>query len=250
MPKWIKWILGLLGMIVVALGIAFLIFSESLPTGKTGSEAEAMANKMLTAINKPAWDNNTGIVQWSFPGGHDFIWDKKRHLTEVKWGNNRTLIDLQKVTGKAYTDGNEVTGEAGAALVKEAWEYWCNDSFWLNAPAKVMDGGTERSVVDLEDGGKGLLVTYKGGGATPGDSYLWTLDDSGLPTNYKMWTSNIPVGGVSATWDDWQTLPTGAKIATSHTLSIGGVEIPITNIKAATDLSSFGMTEDIFAPIL
>ena len=250
MPKWIKWILGLLGMIVVALGIAFLIFSESLPTGKTGSEAEAMANKMLTAINKPAWDNNTGIVQWSFPGGHDFIWDKKRHLTEVKWGNNRTLIDLQKVTGKAYTDGNEVTGEAGAALVKEAWEYWCNDSFWLNAPAKVMDGGTERSVVDLEGGGKGLLVTYKGGGATPGDSYLWTLDDSGLPTNYKMWTSNIPVGGVSATWDDWQTLPTGAKIATSHTLSLGGVEIPITNIKAATDLSSFGMTEDIFAPIL
>jgi len=249
MPKWLKWILGILATLALLLFLAFLFISESLPKGQTGPEAEALANKVLKAINKPAWDN-TGIVQWSFPGGHDYIWDKKRHLTEVKWGNNRALIDLQKVTGKAWTDGKEVTGAAGEKLVKEAWGYWCNDSFWLNAPAKVFDGGTERSVVTQKDGSKALMITYKGGGVTPGDSYLWSLDENGLPTGYKMWTSIIPIGGVSATWDDWQTLPTGAKIATSHELSMVGMKIPITNIKAAADLTSFGMTEDIFKPIL
>ena len=249
MPKWLSWILGIIGVLIAALAIAYFIFSESLPTGKTGPEAEALANKVFSAINKPAWDT-TGVIQWSFPRGHDYVWDKNRHLTEVKWDNNRALINLKTVTGKAWTDGKEVTGAAGAALVKTAWEFWCNDSFWLNAPAKIMDGGTERSIVDLEDGSKGLMVTYKGGGATPGDSYLWMLDENGLPTSYKMWVSIIPIGGVSATWADWQTLPTGAKIATSHDLSIGGMKIPITNIKAAANLEAFGFTADPFAEIL
>lgn len=247
--KILKWLLGIIGVLAIIGLIAFMIMSESLPKGETGPEAEALAQKVLTAINKDAWDN-TGVVQWSFPRGHDYIWDKKRHLTEVKWDNNRALIDLQKVEGKAYTDGKEVTGEAGKKLVKEAWSYWCNDSFWLNAPAKVFDGGTERSVVTQEDGKKALMITYKGGGVTPGDSYLWTVDDTGLPTSYKMWVSIIPLGGVSATWADWKTLSTGAKVATNHDLSIGGMKIPITNLKAAANLTEFGLAEDIFKPIL
>ena len=245
----LKWLLGILGVLALVLLVAFLIFNESLPKGQTGPEADALANKVLKAINKPAWDN-TGVIQWSFPGGHDYVWDKKRHLTEVKWDNKKALIDLQKVEGKAWVDGKEVTGEAGKKLVKEAWGYWCNDSFWLNAPAKVFDGGTERSVVTQKDGSKALLITYKGGGTTPGDSYLWILDENGLPTSYKMWVSIIPLGGISATWTDWQTLSTGAKIATAHQLSLVNMAIPITNIKAATDLASFGFTDDPFAPIL
>ena len=247
--KILKWLLGIIGVLAVIGLIAFMVMSESLPTGEQGPAADALANKVLTAINKDAWDK-TGVIQWSFPGGHDFVWDKNRHLTEVKWGNNRALINLKTVKGKAYTDGKEVTGAAGEALVEEAWKYWCNDSFWLNAPSKVFDGGTERRVVNLDDGSQGLLITYKGGGATPGDSYLWILDENGLPNSYKMWVSIIPLGGVSATWDDWTTLPTGAKIATNHDLSIGGMKIPITNIKAAATLEEFGFSEDPFKAIL
>jgi len=247
--KILKWLLGIIGVLAVIGLIAYLVMNESLPKGEQGPEAEALANKVLTAINKDAWDK-TGVIQWSFPGGHDFVWDKNRHLTEVKWANNRALINLKTVKGKAYTDGKEVTGAAGEKLVKEAWEYWCNDSFWLNAPAKVFDGGTERRVVNLKDGSKGLLITYKGGGATPGDSYLWMLDENGLPNSYKMWVSIIPLGGVSATWADWTTLPTGAKIAANHELSIGGMKIPITNIKAAATMAEFGLSDDPFKAIL
>lgn len=247
--KILKWLLGILGVLAIIGLIAFLIMNESLPKGKKGPAADALANKVLKAINKEAWDQ-TGIIQWTFPKEHHFVWDKNRHLTEVKWDNHRALVDLQKVTGKAYTDGKEVTGAAGETLVKEAWEYWCNDSFWLNAPAKVFDGGTERSIVKLEDGRDGLLIAYKGGGVTPGDSYLWTLDENGLPESYKMWVSIIPMGGVSATWSDWKTLSTGAKISTHHALSIQDIKIPITNLKAAKNLEEFGYTTDPFAAIV
>jgi len=48
MPKWLKWILGIFATLALLLVLAFLIFSESLPKGQTGPEAEALANKMLT----------------------------------------------------------------------------------------------------------------------------------------------------------------------------------------------------------
>lgn len=245
-PKWLKWTLGIIVGIAVAIAAALFIMNEPMPKGKTGPEAEALANKVLNAIDKTAWDS-TNVIQWTFAGQHTFLWDKKRHLTEVTWGDNRALIDLKTVEGKAWKNGKALEGKAAEKLVKKAWSFWCNDSFWLNAPAKLFDGGTERSIVKTEDGDDALMITYKGGGVTPGDSYLWFLDDNGLPTHYKMWVKIIPTGGVQASWEAWETLPTGAKIATKH--NIAGMEIAITNLKAAKDLPTFGATDDPFAPL-
>ena len=244
----LKWLLGIIAILFLGLFIVFQLSSESKPTGTTGAAADALANKVLAAINKPAWDT-TGVIQWTFRGAHDFLWDKKRNLVKVNWGENEALVTLDETTGKAWKNGVEVTGDEGDKLVKAAWGHFCNDSFWLNAPAKVFDPGTERSIVDMPDGSKGLMVTYKSGGVTPGDAYLWNLDANGMPTSYKMWVS-IPVipGGLAFTWDDWTTLPTGAKIATNHASKVLGIDI--TNLKAATDLTSFGLSTDPFQPIL
>ncbi len=246
-PKWLKWVLGIIGVLALGLFIFIKMASESMPEGTTGAEADALANKVLAAIDKPAWDT-TGVVQWTFRGAHDFLWDKNRNLVKVNWGENEVLLNPNEIDGKAWTNGTEITGDAGDKLVKTAWSHFCNDAFWLNAPAKVFDVGTERRIVNLEDGKKGLLITYKTGGVTPGDSYLWMVDDKGLPTSYKMWTSIIPIGGVAATWENWVTLPTGAKIATNHVASVG--EIPITNLKGAKDMATFGLSSDPFQPIL
>lgn len=246
-PKWLKWLLGIIAIIALGLFIFIKVASESIPEGTTGAEADALANKVLAAIDKPAWDT-TGVIQWSFPRGHDFLWDRTRNLVKVNWDENEVLLNPDEISGKAWTNGTEVTGDAGDKLVKAAWGLFCNDSFWLNAPAKVFDPGTERRLITLEDGSKALLITYVSGGTTPGDSYLWILDDKGLPTSYKMWTSIIPIGGIAATWENWTTLPTGAKIATNHVASFG--EIPITNVKGAKDMASFGLSNDPFQPIL
>jgi hypothetical protein len=87
------------------------------------------------------------------------------------------------------------------------------------APYKVRDPGTERKVVNTKMG-KGLLVTYTSGGVTPGDSYLWILDQNNRPVKWKMWVSIIPLGGLEFTWEDWQKHE-GAWFAPTHVGPLG-----------------------------
>ena len=132
LKKILKYFAIFLGVVVALIIIAYFIYNESLPKGENGPKADALAHKMLAAVNKTAWDT-TGVVQWSFKGGHDYIWDKKRHYTQVKWGKNEVLVNLQTVKGVAKINGKTIEGEARKKLVQTAWEFWCNDSFWFNA---------------------------------------------------------------------------------------------------------------------
>ena len=242
MKKVLKWIGIALLILFAGLFILGWWMNEARPKGTPSPEADALANKMLEAVDKAAWDS-TDILQWTFPGGHDYLWDKGRNFVEVKWDNHHVLLHTKSVSGKAFIDGQPETGDAANQLIQDAWAFFCNDSWWFNAPVKAFDPGTERSIVTLADGRQGLMVAYGSGGVTPGDAYVWILDDSGLPKSYKMWVSIIPVGGMEFSWDDWQTLPTGAKIAT---LRKGPAEIPITHVKGADSLEAFGLENDPF----
>ena len=82
----------------------------------------------------------------------------------------------------------------------------------------MFDSGTTRSIVPLEDGTAGLLVSYLEGGTTPGDSYLWKLGASGFPESYQMWVKIIPIGGLEATWDDWNVMENGLFLPAAHKL--------------------------------
>jgi hypothetical protein len=224
-------------LILLALGAAWLV-NEPLPEGTANVEADALARKMQQAVNVEAW-NNTRFVRWSFPGGHDYVWDKQAGLVQVKWGANEVLLRTNGPSGKAWENEQLLKGEAAEAAIQEAWAYFCNDSFWLNAPAKVFDPGTQRALVDLEGGKKALLVTYESGGVTPGDAYLWHLGADGKPELYEMWVSIIPIGGLNATWENWTKLSTGAQIATAHNLGI--YEMELTNVKGGNTLSQIGL---------
>ena len=129
---------------------------------------------------------------------------------------------------KVQVDGASVPASEKDDLIQKAVKMFNNDSFWLVAPYKVFDQGTKRSVVNLENGDKALLVTYTSGGSTPGDSYLWLLDENGLPYAFKMWVKIIPVGGIEASWDNWTKMESGAYLPQSHklgplTLSMGNI---------------------------
>lgn len=246
--KWLKRIGIFLGILIAALFVLYLLNNESLPKGKTGPEADALAQKVLTAINKTAWDT-TGAVSWNFAGRHEHLWDRDRHFAEVKWEDYRVLVNINEISGVAYKGGEALADKTeNDKLVRTAWEYWANDSFWLNAPAKVFDGGTSRSIVKLEDGSDGLMISYSSGGVTPGDSYLWILDENGLPKSYKMWVQIIPLGGAEATWEDWKTLSTGAKISGFHKL--GPLEIEVSNVEGKATLLELTEGKDIFAELV
>lgn len=233
--RWLKR-LGIIsgGFLSVAF-IGFLFLNEKKPKGEMGAEAEALAQKIQQAIHFDAWDS-TEAVAWNFADRHSFLWDKKRHWVKVNWKNYEALIRIDSVDGKVWKNGEEITSEKKVRkLIKKGLHYWQNDSFWLNAPSKLFDKGTERRYVNYK-GQDALLITYKLGGATPGDSYLWLVDENSLPSSWKLWVKIIPIGGVEFTWEDWVTTETGAKIATLHK---GLLDLKVTNVKTG-NLSDFG----------
>lgn len=217
-------------------------FGQEPPEGMKGEKAESLANEMLEAIDHEAWDS-TKWVRWSFTG-HHFVWDKERHLVRVKWGNKKVLLDPDRIDGLAYKRGEKLEGKKKEKAIEKAWEFFINDSYWLSAPAKIFQKGTERELVLTEGGDERLLVTYTSGGVTPGDSYLWKLDSNALPQSYRMWVSIIPIGGMKASWEGWEELSTGAMIATEHRMSI--FTLKVKDLKAAQELDAIGLEEDPF----
>jgi hypothetical protein len=238
-------ILGIvLAVLVVGLGIFYFAANEPEPEGVKTSEADQWADKMMASVNKEAWDS-TRYVTWNFADRHAFLWDKKEDIVQVTWSEFEVLLNTKNQQGAAFVKGQTVTGEKKNELLQKAWEYFCNDSFWFNAVVKAKDPGTVRSIVTLDDGRKGLKVTYQSGGVTPGDSYVWLMDENNRPTAYKMWVKIIPVGGVEFTWEDWKELPTGALVATKHVSDAFTLEMK--DVKGGMQLSELGIEENPFS---
>ena len=232
---------------LAAILLASPALAERRPSGTAGPAAEALARRMLAAVDDEAWQR-TGAVRWTFRGDRHHLWDRERGLARVRWGGVEVLVDLATRRGVAYEGGRPVSGAKADKLLAKAFARWTNDSFWLNPVVKAFDPGTERLRVELADGAEALLVEYTSGGLTPGDAYLWIVDRDGLPVAWKMWTSNLPKGGMRASWEDWVTLATGARVATRHKLALGKVEI--SDLAGAATLAELEPGTDPFAALL
>ena len=221
MKKLLKIIGLIITVIILATALYCFAINESLPKGIYGKEADELAEKMMSAIDKKAFDN-TEILKWSFRDKHHYEWKKQEGLVNVSWDSILVTVNL-----------NDYSKSIGASpkLIETAIKFFNNDSFWLIAPYKVFEDGIERSIVKV-DGNDALLIKYTSGGTTPGDSYLWILDENYAPVSFKMWTQIIPIGGVSATWNNLITADSGIKLPTSHTLSIFGYKINMGEVKA------------------
>ena len=234
-------------ILLFTLAAMYFAFNEKLPKGENSKKADELATKMLTALNKTAWDS-TNVLAWTSTDGHDFVWHKKAELVQVKWGKNNVLLNLKEWNkGEVLVENKKITDESLDVIRGKAWALFCNDSFWLIAPYKIFDAGVSRTIVVNKDGSDALLVSYATGGVTPGDSYLWVLDKNYVPTSYKMWVKIIPIGGVPATWENWTTTETGAIIATKHKL--GPVNLTIENLRTGQNLQEIGVNTDLFDKI-
>jgi hypothetical protein len=228
MKKLFKFIGIILVLLFVVIGVYYFVNNEPLPEGKKGIEADALAIKMFNAMNHEAFEN-TEVLEWNLRGEHFYKWHKKEGFVIISWKNNKVFLNTsQPNKSEVFVVDEKVENEE---ILKQAQDFFNNDSFWLIAPYKIFDSGTQRSIVKHE-GKDALLITYTSGGSTPGDSYLWVLDEKYIPTSFKMWTKIIPIGGVSATWADWKETKTGIKLPTKHTLSLFGLEINMGDVKS------------------
>ena len=230
--KSIKIIIGLVAILSMASIIIYFTFNEPLPKGQAGPQADALAQKMLTAINDQAY-KNTRYLEWSFRNGNNkYKWDKALGKVKVSWSTTMVDLNLNHTEKSQVFEKGEVISEKHKRekTIQKAIDSFNNDSFWLVAPFKVFDEGVERRIVTSGNGTKSLLVTYTSGGSTPGDSYLWELQPNGFPKSFKLWVKIIPIGGLKATWDDWQLTESGAFLPKTH--SLGPITLHMGNVKA------------------
>lgn len=247
--KVLKYLFGGIVLFGVAIYVLVKIADEPLPEGVHGNEAEQLAKRMLEAVNDSAW-HQTGAVTWRFvraSADHKYIWDRQRHLAQVEFDDNVVQIDINNRKGIVLSSEGTPSTLDKVELCEKAWRIWVNDSFWLNPVSKAFDPGTTRSIVALEDGTKGLMVSYSSGGVTPGDSYVWLLDTQDRPEAWKFWVSIIPIGGMRFSWSDWIQLSTGAWISTTHS---GLIEIRISDVRGKRTLEQLTGVNDLFKPLL
>ena len=206
-------------------GYLFFKYDEDLPHGIQSVEAETLAVKMLDALNYEAY-KKTNYIEWTFKSKHHYKWEKDKKICTVYWKDYKVVLYLNQLeNSKVYVHNFSVKGEKEKELLEKAIKYFNNDSFWLVAPYKIFDTGTERRLVNLKNGEKALLITYTSGGSTPGDSYLWKFDTKGKPKSFKMWVSSLPLKGVEASWDHWITTKSGAQLPNFHKIMFLGLEM-------------------------
>jgi hypothetical protein len=214
LKKVFRFLLLLVLALVVVGVITYLYLDKPKPIGTSGLEAEKLTDKILESINKAAYDS-ISYISFTFQDEHHYEWNKSSHTVTVKWDEFEVYLNLSRLPS-SYN-----------LLELKAYEYFINDSFWLVAPYKLRDEGVIRSTVQLKEG-KGLRVEYTSGGVTPGDTYLWIIDENGFPKAWKIWTSNVPIGGVEFTWDGWVNM-SGAWFATVHESKL--IDVTISNLK-------------------
>lgn len=247
MKKALRWIArgvaALLALLLLGYGALYLALRHPLPAAAEGPAAEALARRMNEAVRADAWAR-TGAIRWRARDGARHLWDRRRNLERYEKGGLRVLVDLGSHRGRAWRDGRALSGEDRDRAVERAWARWANDSFWLNPVPKVFDEGVRRGLARDDQGRDALLVTYTVGGVTPGDRYLWILDERGAPRAWRMWVSILPIPGVEASWEGWITLPTGARVATRH--RVAGLTISFADIAAAESLEALVGPQDPF----
>lgn len=227
-------ILAIVGILIalVLVAVVVLIFSQRhpLPAATAGPDGDALARKVEASINADAW-KKLGTIRWTLGGKRHYLWDKSRGFVRTRIGDDEVLLDLMKMDGRAFHKGEEVSGAEKKQIVDKGYKMFCNDSFWMNPLVKLFDDGTSRAALTV-DGKPALLISYSSGGVTPGDRYLWLLDDDGHPRAWRVFASVLKaVPGIEFSWDDWTDLH-GAKVATTHHV-IGMKVQPVTDLEAA-----------------
>lgn len=205
---------------------------SSLPVGQPGEAAEKLAQKMIKAADYDKWQG-TAAVTFVFRGDDRVFWDKKRKLIEVQF--KKKTVQFSELTGKSLClEGERRLLDECGELTQAAVKRFYNHTFWLNPVFHIQSPGAERALVvnpalsGVE--GEKLLVSFKSGGSTPGDSYLFTADEEGKIADMRMWVSILTIKGMRAVFSDYRTTETGVRVAHHHKLS-GLVSVDLSEVK-------------------
>ncbi len=143
--------------------------------------AIVMADKIMHAMGgRDAWDK-TEVISWNFLGIRTLLWDKanNRVRIDIPSENKVVTLNMDEMNGKAWENGEEITGDDLTEQLKWAKSAWINDSYWLFMPFKLKDSGVTLTYVKEDTTLTGirsdvLQLTFENVGDTPQNKYeIW-----------------------------------------------------------------------------
>lgn len=210
--------------------VIFITACQSLPSGNSGEKAEVLKEKMKEAA---AVDNfkNTAAVSFLFADRDRIFWDRQSGFYRVEWSSwgddYRVERDRRSGAARIFENGEKVTDhEERKELYKEAEKKFVNDTYWLIPQVHFDSPGAQSYYID----DKTLRITFSSGGVTPGDSYVFHLNDENLIKTMEMWVDIIPFSGVDAGFSEYKKTETGVPVAREHSLLLF-VSVDLTDMK-------------------
>ena len=149
--RWRRWAkrLGLGLVAITAIAVAAGAWAhEERPAASPSPEADALARRMLAAVEFESWERTRALRFAMF--GHRFLWDRDRGYVEVRWGDTRVLLRTGDQSGVAFDGGHRLGGDEARAALDRAWAFFCNDSFWAESRRQ----GVRRRYVTLDRGSR------------------------------------------------------------------------------------------------
>lgn len=165
--------------------------SATAPAAATAPGADARAHRIAGQVmealgGREAWDA-TRFIRFTFAGRRTHTWDKHtgRHRVEGQTRDGGRFVVLENLgtrEGRAWMNGEEVSGDKRKELLEMGYGTWINDTYWLLMPYKLEDPGVNLTYAGEEtiDGRTydKLHLSFQKVGLTPGDQY-WAYIDRG-----------------------------------------------------------------------
>jgi len=206
--------------VAVALVFACALDAAEPAPADASPEAREVAERAIAAMgDAEAWDG-VRLVRFGFAGRRNHAWDRSTGLHrvegETREGERYVVIhdlgddssNAEERQGRAWLDGQEVSGERAAELLENAYGAWVNDTYWLLMPRKLLDPGVHLAHEGTEtiDGREHdvLMLTFGEVGLTPGDRYWAYVDrESDLMTRWAYRLQSQAEDAEPTVWE-WQ----------------------------------------------
>jgi len=218
------------------LGARALAKAAPRPMGRADAKAATVAAQLDQALGGQSTWESIPYVRFDFvimQGGKEAArfrhwWDKRRGFDRVEGPDDKgrivgAIVNLHDRTGKSFTAGLADRDSSDiAAHVKDSYERWVNDSYWLMMPFKLRDPGTNLKYSSMKKGPDGVewdvleLTFDKGVGLTSGDHYwLYVNRKTHLMDKWDYLLESMKPPAHSATWEGWQKVGP-VRLSTMH----------------------------------
>lgn len=156
------------------------------------SRADSLAYQVYEALGgAEAW-SSLKYLRFTFAvesGGNrrpvaHHLWNRHTGDYRVEWssdGGDTTFVVLFNVNsreGSVYANGQELSAERSSEMLDQAYRRYINDTYWMLAPAKLLDDGVNRTYLPDSSSTETAVLHLSFGdvGLTPGDEYWHYID--------------------------------------------------------------------------